>query len=171
MKGKPAPLKDATLSGLTGYRLQRANSAASSRFKAAFAEFGLRRTTFSCLSLIVDNPGLRQSQLGEALAIERPNLGQIVEDLTQQGLILRETSKTDRRAYALSPTSKGLRLFADALAAVRATDAHITAGMSQSEVQALRKALGYMLVNAASDSEPATDGGKKPARLGQGNGR
>lgn len=170
MKDKPAPLKDTTLSGLTGYRLQRANSAASSRFKAVFAEFGLRRTTFSCLSLIVDNPGLRQSQLGEALAIERPNLGQIVEDLTQQGLILRETSKTDRRAYALSPTAKGRRLFADALAAVRALDAHITKGMSQNEVQALRKALGCMLVNAASNIKPAIDGADKPAQFGQVNG-
>jgi hypothetical protein len=31
--GKSPPLKDTTLSGLTGYRLQRANSAAAGQFK------------------------------------------------------------------------------------------------------------------------------------------
>jgi len=99
---------DHTLRGLTGYRLQRATTTAMARYKLVFSAFGLRRTTFSCLSLIVDNPGLRQSQLGEVLAIERPNLVNIVEDLTSAGLVTRETSPQDRRAYALHPTEKGL---------------------------------------------------------------
>ncbi len=114
------------------------------RYKKVFAKFGLRRTTFSCLSLIVDNPGLRQNQLGEALAIERPNLVKIVDDLSNAGLIKRETSKSDRRAYALSATEKGKELFKEALSAVQDLDAQITHGMTQAEIESFRKALSII---------------------------
>ena len=132
---------DRTLRELTGYRLQRATGSAMLRYKAVFTEFGLWRTTFSCLSLIIDNPGLRQSQLGDALAIERPNLVKIVEDLSYAGLILRETSKSDSRAYALSPTPKGKALFQDVLASVKRLDAETTRGLSDSEIAVLQRAL------------------------------
>ena len=139
---------DRTLRELSGYRLQRATSAAMIRYKEVFAEFGLRRTTFSCLSLIIDNPGLKQSQLGETLSIERPNLVSIVEDLTSVGLITRTTSETDRRAYALRPTDKGRTLFAKALAAVQALDSKITSGMSDKSVTELKGALDQVEANA-----------------------
>lgn len=139
---------DVTLRELTGYRLQRATGSAMLRYKAVFAEFGLRRTTFSCLSLIVDNPGLRQGQLGETLSIERPNLVKVVGDLTGAGLVRRETSKSDSRAYALFPTTKGKAVLQEALAAVRALDDEVTLGMSPEEVFALRKALAKLEDNA-----------------------
>ena len=147
------PLRDATLRELTGYRLQRATSAAMLRYKAVFASFGLRRTTFSCLSLIVDNPGLRQSQLGETLAIERPNLVHIVEDLTSAGLIRRETSKTDGRAYALIATEKGLALYRGAMAAVRALDAELTHQLGAADVTRLQAALSSIEAKATESKD------------------
>jgi DNA-binding MarR family transcriptional regulator len=139
---------DRTLRQLTGYRLQRATSTAMLRYKAVFAEFGLRRTTFSCLSLIVDAPGLRQSQLGATLAIERPNLVKIVEDLAQAGLVRRETAKSDSRAYALYPTPKGEALFREALSAVQKLDGQIAEGLSTEEIAALCAALAKVEANA-----------------------
>ncbi len=146
---------DETLRELTGYRLQRATGSAMLRYKAVFAEFGLRRTTFSCLSLIIDNPGLRQSQLGEALAIERPNLVKIVEDLADADLVRRETSKSDSRAYALFPTAEGRALFKDALAAIRDLDGQITTWLSETEIAALRKALNQIEANATNAKRSA----------------
>ena len=144
---------DATLRQLTGYRLQRATGVSMMRYKAVFAEYGLRRTTFSCLSLIVETPGLKQSQLGHTLAIERPNLVKIVEDLTQAGLVQRKTSATDSRAYALFPTTAGAALFREALAAVRALDDAITAGLSEEEVSVLRAALAKVEANASNGAK------------------
>lgn len=139
---------DATLRGLTGYRLQRATGVAMVRYKAVFAEFGLRRTTFSCLSLIIDTPGLQQSQLGQTLAIERPNLVKVVRDLTKAGLVRRDVSKSDARAYALFPTPMGKTLFENALAAVQALDAQMAGGLTKAEIAALRKALAKVEANA-----------------------
>jgi len=121
-----------------GYRLQRATGTAMVRYKAIFAEYGLRRTTFSCLSLIIDNPGLQQSQLGETLAIERPNLVYIVEDLTNAGLIRRDKSKTDGRAYALHPTAIGIARFAQAHEAVQRLDREIGDGLTRAELDAFQ---------------------------------
>ncbi len=147
--GDDHSISDNTLRELTGYRLQRATSSAMVRYKAVFAEFGLRRTTFSCLSLIVENPGLRQSQLGDMLAIERPNLVQIVDDLKRGGLIVRETSKTDRRAYALTATDTGAALFNKALKAVRALDEMMTAEMTDAEIKQMQSDLARLERNAS----------------------
>jgi DNA-binding MarR family transcriptional regulator len=141
---------DATLRQLIGYRLQRATGTAMLRYKAVFAEFGLRRTTFSCLSLIIDTPGLKQSQLGQTLAIERPNLVKIVQDLSQAGLVRREVSKSDNRAYALFPTNAGEALFREALAAVRELDRTIADGLSDDEILVLGKVLAKVEANAVS---------------------
>lgn len=142
--------EDKTLRELTGYRLQRANGIAMLRYKEVFAQFGLRRTTFSCLSLIIDNPGLKQSQLGETLAIDRPNLVYIVDDLTRAELIRRDVSQQDRRAYALHPTEKGLVIFGHALEAVRRLDGTIADGLSAKDHKALIAALDLIERNCAT---------------------
>ncbi len=132
---------DHTLRTLTGYRLQRTTSTAMAEFNRVFAVHGLRRTTFAALTLIVETPGMRQSQLAEALAIERPNIVQIVVELEQAGLVERKTAKDDRRAYALQPTATGRRVFERALAQVQPVDRAITAGLTPDQVAALHKAL------------------------------
>jgi len=144
---------DTTLRGLTGYQLQRTTGAAMARYKVVFAAFGLRRTTFSCLSLVIDNEGLRQSQLGKTLSIERPNLVGIVDDLIQAGLIRREVAKEDRRAYSLYPTQKGAALFGEALEAVRALDAEVAAGLPEAALSELHSALRTVERNCVKCSD------------------
>jgi len=117
----PTPI-DQTLRALAGYQLQRTTGAAMVQYKAVFAAFGLRRTTFSCLSLIIDNPGLQQGHLAEALSIERSNIVQFIDELSSKGLVLRESAPADRRAYALSATAKGKALFKKALQAIHDLD-------------------------------------------------
>ena len=83
--------------------------------KAAWA-YGC--VTFSALAVIVDNPGLRQIATGRGmLAIERPNLVVIIDEL--EGRRPDPDAKRapdDRRAYALTVTLAGRRLFDAALA-------------------------------------------------------
>jgi DNA-binding MarR family transcriptional regulator len=148
MTSKPSPVIDHTLRSLTGYQLQRATGAAMVQYKAVFAAFGLRRTTFSCLSLIVANPGLQQGKLAAALSIERSNIVQIVEDLTRNGLITRNAAKTDRRAYALEPTAHGIDLLNRASAAVQALDTEMSSGLTQEENSVLTRALVKLERNA-----------------------
>jgi len=139
---------DQSLRELTGYRLRRSTSAALSKMKSVFAKFGLRRTTYSTLALIVEYPGLRQSQLAETLGIERPNFVQIVDELEKTGLVFRKPAEDDRRAYAMQPTPDGIVLFNKARTAVQQVDEKLTSGLSPEQLLALQSALKTVEENA-----------------------
>ena len=145
---------DKSLLELTGYRMRRSTSSALARMQDVFAKFGLRRTTFSALALVVDNPGLRQSQLAEALAIERPNLVRIVDELEKAGLLQRKAVANDRRAYALEATHAGSALLERAMRAVRDFDQRLIAGLTPDQIEALHAALSTIDENAKHLENP-----------------
>lgn len=133
--------RDATLRALVGYNLKRANSAVTGGVERVLARHGLRRTTYSALSVVADNPMLSQADLAETLAIEPPNMTQIIDELLRAGLIERSRAKTDRRAYALSCTAEGVRLLAEASGDLTAHDRALVDGLSPDECAALIAAL------------------------------
>lgn len=146
---RKAPNLDAALRSLVGYNVKRANSAIMGDVERVLGRFGLRRTTFSALSVVSDNPGLRQSELAEVLAIERPNLVQIVEELLRPGWIVRERDAADRRAYRLSASAEGTHRLTQAGTALSAYDARLTKGMDAAERAALISALRKVEANGA----------------------
>lgn len=134
-------ISDATLRQFTGYSMKRAFIVVQADVNAVLEPFGLRMVTYSALAIVGDNPGLSQSQLALALAIERPNLVVIVDELEGRELISRDRVPTDRRTYALRLTADGARLLAQATEAVRGHEARMTARLSPQEEAALVSAL------------------------------
>jgi len=112
------------------------------------AEFGLRRSTYSSLVVIIANPGLNQGQLADALAIERPNVVQIVDQLEKASLVRRERSVEDRRAYALQPTSRGCELGQSATRALERLDVVLRQGLSEQDIEVLHRSLRTIERNA-----------------------
>ncbi len=141
--GQPAGRRivDTTLREFTGYNMKRAFIVMQADVTRSLEPFGLRMVTYSSLCMIGDNPGLSQSQLAGALAIERPNLVVIVDELERRDLISRDRVPTDRRTYALRLTGEGARLLAQATEAVRGHEAKMTAGVSSEEAEVLIAAL------------------------------
>lgn len=133
--------EDSQLDAFLGYHLKRASHAVQVDLAQTLAPFDLRMITFSALAVIVKNAGLRQSQLADALEIERPNLVVVIDELETQGLIVRKQVPHDRRAYALHPTKDGKAHFADVVEAVKAHEARLFAEFSQEERATLRSAL------------------------------
>ena len=113
-------VSDATLRGFVGYQMKRAFNVVQSDLSRTLKPFDLRMLTYTALVLIVDNPGLRMSQLATAMDIERPNLVLIIDALERRELITRDRVQTDRRAYALKATLAGRQLCDKAIAAVSA---------------------------------------------------
>lgn len=118
-----------TLQRFLGYHLKRGFNIVQADLSKTLKPFELRMLTYSALVLIADNPGLSQSQLADAMDIERPNLVVIVDELEQRELISRERVPTDRRAYALQVTLKGKRLCEHAVAAVSSHEEALFAGI------------------------------------------
>jgi len=102
---------DETLQRFLSYHLKRGFNVVQSDLTRTLKPFNLRMLTYSALVMIADNPGLSQSQLADAMDIERPNLVVIIDELEQRELISRERVPTDRRTYALRVTLKGQQLF------------------------------------------------------------
>ncbi|WP_371037421.1 MULTISPECIES: MarR family winged helix-turn-helix transcriptional regulator [unclassified Rhodosalinus] len=124
-------VSDAGLRVFIGYHMRRAMAALQADLADTLAPFGLRMIPFSVLVLIVDNPGLRPSQIAEALAIERSNLVSLIDGLAREGLVVRQPVAGDRRAHALSATARGAALCARARAAVAQHDARMSAGLDE----------------------------------------
>lgn len=131
---KPAPanrVSDATLRGFVGYNLKRAFNVMRADLSRVLQPFGLRMLTYTALVLIVDNPGARQAQLADAMDMERPNMVDIIDQLERLGLIVRDRVPTDRRAYALNPTDKGRRVYAQAVEAVTRHETLLTSKLDE----------------------------------------
>ncbi|MCB1339722.1 MAG: winged helix-turn-helix transcriptional regulator [Pseudooceanicola sp.] len=135
---------DATLRGFCGYAMKRAFLGVQADLNRVLAPLGLRMMTYSALVVVTDNPGLRQSQLADALAVEKPNMVALVAELVQAGLLTRQRAPDDRRAHALHPTDTGRALAARAIAAVQAHEARITATLGPEELQTLMHALAQV---------------------------
>ena len=126
-------VSDATLRILLGYNMKRAFNVLQGDLTRTLKPHGLRMITFTALVLIVDNPGLKQSQLADALAVERPNLVVIVDELERRDLITRDQVPTDRRAYALMATLAGQRLYDVALGDVLAHENKMLSKLNKTE--------------------------------------
>jgi DNA-binding MarR family transcriptional regulator len=141
-------VSDRALRGFVGYNMKRAFNVLQADLARTLQPFELRMVTFSALVLIVDNPGLRQAQLADALAVERPNLVVVIDQLEQRNLITRAPIPTDRRAYALKATPTGRRLCEQAVKAVAAHEARALAALDPAARTALAQTL--MKVEAAT---------------------
>lgn len=115
------PSKD-HLNGFVGYHMRRASKLILSDLAETLSEFSLRMTTYSALTIICENPGLRQSQIALALSIERPNLVVILDELEQFELITRNKVPTDRRAFAFYPTEEGNKICTQSTKAIQSSE-------------------------------------------------
>jgi DNA-binding MarR family transcriptional regulator len=132
---------DAVLRNFIGYRLKRAMNIFSANLANVLRPYDLRMITFSTLATVIHSPGIRLSQLSEVLAVERPNLVAIVDELQKRGLIERKRDQQDRRAFGLFPTETGSKLIHEALHQVDVSEAKILASLSQDDIAQLTQLL------------------------------
>lgn len=134
---------DSILRSFFGYRMKRCFNVIQADLAQALKPFELRMLTYTALTLVVSNPGLRQSQLAEAMDVERPNLVTVIEELVRRDLITKERVPTDRRAYSLVATAAGQQVCEDATAAVKAHEetllSELDAEMRAAAIEAMQR--------------------------------
>lgn len=130
-------VRDDTLRQFLGYHLKRTSNAILADLAETLKPYDLRMLTYTALVLIVDNPGMRQYQLADAMDIERSNLVVLLDELERRDLIIREKVPTDRRAYALRATLPGNRLCQKAIAAVVAHEKAILGATNPDKIEDL----------------------------------
>ena len=95
--------------GIVGYKLRRAQLVVFHDFLQTFARMKIRPAEFSVLSMIARTPGLKQTEIAEALGIKRANFVALMDGLEARGLADRRKGGADRRSHALHLTPEGER--------------------------------------------------------------
>jgi len=85
------------------------------------------------LVLIDRNEGLSQSELGEALGIDRSTMVAVIDRLERRKLVVRAPSPVDRRSYALQLSRDGVALLADITPVVQAHEEAVAQALTSAE--------------------------------------
>ena len=126
---------------LIGYNLRRAQDRVFNDFMTSMADHDITPGQFGVLTLIEANTGLNQTQLGNAIGIDRSTVVAVIDRLEDRGLVERAPSPTDRRSYALRLSPDGARLVATLRPLVRRHEARIAADLTADEQETLRRLL------------------------------
>ena len=137
-------VSDARLEQFTGYLMKRAFNAVQSDLARVLEPFGLRMLSFSTLMVVIDNPDITQTQLAQALSVERSNIVVVLDVLEEAGLLNRNPVPRNRRAYALRATLAGQRLAEKASKAVAEHEARLFGALSPGQHASLRAALASL---------------------------
>lgn len=131
------PVGDAALSRLIGYNLKRTFNGIYVDLSDVLRPLGLRMITFTILTMLKENPGVRLSNLALAIDMEKPNMVSLIDELAAQLLVTRSADPVDRRARQLHLTAAGRELQRKAYDRVCEHEAGFLSDLSDSERQQL----------------------------------
>lgn len=86
--------------------LQACHRAHRARLAALLAPHGLHPGQDALLTLVWDDPGLRQSALADRLGVEPPTVSRMIARLERGGLIERRRDPHDARLWRIHPTPR-----------------------------------------------------------------
>ncbi len=107
---RSAPVELDALNNHLGYVIRRAQLWIFQDFIGTLATIDIRPAQYSVLVVIAANPGLSQTEVAEALGIERARLVHLLDKLEKRGLTQRLASPVDRRSHVLRLTREGQKL-------------------------------------------------------------
>ena len=111
------------------------------------APLGLTVRLCGVLNLLAEGP-ISQQRLGEQLGIDRTTMVELIDELEQQGWVLRRRNPSDRRSYALSLTATGRSAQKRAARAFDAAAAEFFDALDPAEQEALLVMLRRLIETA-----------------------
>lgn len=114
-------------------------------FYRVFEGSGVTPGMHTVLAIIRDNPGMRQRTLAELLMVREPNMTRMIQGLQASGLISREIDKSDRRAFHLVLTEKGMGLMQGVQDRIEILEDKLLGGLDPAERRNLRDYLDRIL--------------------------
>lgn len=131
------------LDRLLGYHLRRAQTKVFQNFRQSLGHHGVTPGQVGILFLVGNNPGLSQSALARAVAVERASLAETLRYLVAQGWVQRRRADGDKRSNALFLSTAGGafldRLLPEIIAHERDASGNLTTRESERLVQLLKK--------------------------------
>jgi MarR family transcriptional regulator for hemolysin len=130
-----------------GLQLANTSKAVGRAFNDRLAEAGGSVPVWLILSSLKSNERRTQLDLARAVGIEGPTLTRHLDGLEDSGIVRRVRDGSDRRAVRVELTADGERLFRTLRQAVVAFNRDLTAGLSETELERVRKTLAQLEQN------------------------
>ncbi|MCK6408038.1 MarR family transcriptional regulator [Thauera sp.] len=141
----PEAITFGMLPELIGYRLRIAQVGIFRDFCVSVGEPEITPTLFGVLVLIDANPGMKQTQLADAIQLDRSSVVSVLDKLEARGLVERVRAPDNRRANALHLTRAGQQLLQALIPQVRAHEERVLSALDSAERAQLCKLLGRLL--------------------------
>ena len=125
--GRPArkAIELGSLNDRVGYFVRRLQVWIFQDFIRTLKGVQVRPAEYSVLVLIGANPALSQTDLADALGVERARLVRLLDGLDRRGWTVRQPSTMDRRSHALFLTAEGRRMLQRVEQLVAQHEAHV----------------------------------------------
>jgi DNA-binding MarR family transcriptional regulator len=102
---------------------------------------GIGFSQFKILMVLERNPHLQQRQIAEALGQTEASISRQIKLMAADGLLQSTVSPRNRREHITTPTSKGIRLADEAMAALNNYHAPMFERLSEHQLAVLRDTL------------------------------
>jgi len=139
---EPEALRD-----LVTYRLRLLQIAFYKAFEQQVTGHGSAPRYYGLLKLVQANPGIPQTRLAEAIFLDRSSLVPILDTLTREGWVTRRKTPQDKRVRRVFLTEAGAARLRALDVEVRAHEAVVTRGLSETEKTQLLSLLSRLGTN------------------------
>lgn len=134
-------LPEHPMSERLGYVLKRAQHALRTSIDDQLNPLGLTTAQYNLLSAVAVEPGLSNAALARMAFVTAQSMQGIVANMEKRGLLRRVPHPTHGRIRQSELTRKGMDLLARANKVLIGIEEKMTEGLSQEEVETLRRAL------------------------------
>ena len=114
---------------------------------------GIGSGTYSALLELSKEDGQSQEMLAESIGVDKAAMKRAIDDLVARGFVERSTNESDRRAYRITLTRKGMETIPTIFAVARKWEKRITLGLEKDDKAALSVLLEKLAANSLNNSE------------------
>lgn len=130
-----------------GYVINKTALALKNELGRRFKPYDITVEQWRVLNRLWEKDGLTQKELAEQIFKDQPNTTRILDKLQNKGIIRREASPDDRRAFIINLTDEGRMLRAQLLPVARRMGEDVFTGISEGEQQLLKVLLNKICAN------------------------
>lgn len=126
--------------------------------------FGLTAATWRPLFHLGNlGDGVRLKDLAEALDMERPSLGQLIDRLEREGLVVRRDAPEDRRGKTIHLTEAGRVIYNQTVKTTTEVALALTAGVSDRDLAICLKVFDRIIATSRLLHDDASDAAVDPS--------
>ena len=140
-----------------GFVVRKTNIAVGNALRRRLSKYGLTLGQYYIMRALWINEGQSQRALSEAVGTTEPTTASVLRMLEKNGLIRRTRNQQDRRTINIFLTENGLEMKRELLLMAMGVNEIATRGLSQHDIEEIKRLMQAMSANLLKDSENNSD--------------